>query len=104
MKTIIDKMVKLAYDYAELLEEKNFEKEKHFEFKYGDGYDDKVIVYLTREKQFFIKFEKVEIIELTGTVAFPFNYDIEDLKHVYEAAERTFDILKVFSHNIKNKK
>ena len=90
MKTTIESMIKqfkeLALEYAEFLGRKPLKVGIYFDF--GKDYKDQIRVYFSRDGEYSIGFEKIEVNEWTNKITIPMNYTVKDLKRVYNAAKK----------------
>ena len=90
MKTTIESLIKqfkeLALEYAGFLGRKPLEVGIYFDF--GEDYEDQIRVYFSRDGEYSIKFEKIEITEWTNKITIPMNYTAKDLKRVYDAVKK----------------
>lgn len=88
MKTMeeqIKKLVELATEYANFVGRTPIER--HIKLQYGDDYDEKIELYFTQQKEYSIKFEKIEIAEFCKTIEIPFDYTAKDLEKIYNIAK-----------------
>ena len=89
MEEQIKKLKKLADEYADFVGRTPLEH--HVVMRYGKNYDDEISLYFTRQREYSIKFEKVEIAEYLNTIEMPLNYTAETLEKIYNDVKKFLD-------------
>jgi hypothetical protein len=94
MEEQIKKLKKLADEYADFVGRTPLER--HVVMRYGnDGYDEISLYFMKRngysERQYCIKFEKIEVAEYKNTVEFPLNYTAKKLERIYNDVKKFLD-------------
>ena len=105
MKTIenlIKQFKELALEYAEFLGRKPLKVGIYFDF--GKDYKDQIRVYFSRDGEYSIGFEKIEVNEWANKITIPMNYTVKDLKRVYNAAKKYLNDQKDEMEEKKRKK
>lgn len=89
MEEQIKKLKELADEYADFVGRTPLEH--HVVMRYGKNYDDEISLYFTRQREYSIKFEKVEIAEYKNTIEMPLNYTAETLEKIYNDVKKFID-------------
>ena len=89
MEEQIKKLKELADEYARFAGRTPIER--HVQIQYGKEYYEKIILYFTKQREYNIKFERIEIIEYTDMIKIPVNYKAKDLERIYNDAKRFLD-------------
>ena len=92
MEEQIKKLKKLADEYADFVRRTPIER--HVVMRYGKNYDDEISLYFTKNREYSIGFEKVEIAEYKNTIEMPLNYTAETLEKIYNDVKKFLDEIK----------
>jgi len=89
MEEQIKKLKKLADEYADLVGRTPIER--HVYMKYDLCINKEIGLYFTRQREYSIGFEKVEIAEYKNTIEMPLNYTAETLEKIYNDVKKFLD-------------
>jgi len=89
MEEQIKKLKELADEYADFVGRTPIER--HVVMRYGKDYDEKISLYFTKDREYLIGFEKVEIADYKNTIEMPLNYTAETLEKIYNDVKKFLD-------------
>lgn len=89
MEEQIKKLKNLADEYADLVGRKPIER--RIVMRYGNGIYDEISLFFTKQREYSIEFEKVEIAEYKNTIEMPLNYTAETLEKIYNDVKKFLD-------------
>jgi len=89
MEEQIKKLKKLADEYADLVGRTPIER--HVYMKYDLCINKEISLYFTRQREYSIGFEKVEIADYKNTIEMPLNYTAETLEKIYNDVKKFLD-------------
>jgi len=89
MEEQIKKLKELADEYARFAGRTPIER--HVIMQYGNSIYDEISLYFTKDREYSIGFEKVEIAEYKNTIEMPLNYTAETLEKIYNDVKKFLD-------------
>lgn len=89
MEEQIKKLKELADEYADFVGRTPIER--HVVMQYDNSIYDEISLYFTKDREYSIGFEKVEIAEYKNTIEIPLNYNSKTLEKIYNDVKKFID-------------